>query len=103
MESDNSLLLSLTPLQAHDTIVVALSFLADTEDPSDLLEISKSSKSFRSAALDSIIWRNTCDPKWKTVFGYSFQLERAKKDAGKTSGDVSEFDHLVSSTQSLRP
>lgn len=99
--------ISLNPLQAHDTIVVALSFLADAEDPSDLLDISTSSKSFRTAALDSIIWKDVCDRKWKTKFGHSFRMERAKKDAenkGKGGdGPNSDFDLSVSSTPSLRP
>ena len=92
------------PLHDHGLLVVTLGFLADAEVPSELLEISKSSKSFRAAALDNIIWREMCDQKWKTKFGYQFRMERAKKDVEEYVGDDSEFDLLVSSSSSeIRP
>ena len=81
----------------------SLSFLADAEVPSELLEISKASKSFRAAALDNIIWKEICDKKWKTKFGYRFRMERAANDDERKNGDdISEFDRSVSSS-SLRP
>ena len=92
------------PLHSHDLIVATLDFLADGEVPSELLEISKSSKSFRAAALDNIIWKEMCDQKWKTEFGYQFRMERAKTDAErKDGGNDSEFDLSVSSSSEIRP
>ena len=74
----------------------SLSFLADFEAPSGLLEISMSSKSFRAAALDCILWKEMCDKKWKTKFGHRFRMERAKKDdEQKDARNDSEFDLFV--------
>ena len=85
-------------------MVATLGFLADAEAPSEFLEISKSSKSFRAAALDNIIWREMCDQKWKAKFGYNFRMRRAKEDAKrKDGGDDSEFDLFVSSSSEIRP
>ena len=82
----------------------SLSFLADAEAPSELLEISASCKSFRAAALDCILWKEMCDKKWKTKFGYRFRMERAKTDAERNNGDdIVEFDLFVSSSSDTRP
>ena len=92
------------PLHDHGLLVVTLGFLADGEAPSELLEISVSCKSFRAAALDNIIWREMCDQKWKTKFGYRFRMDRAKTDAKRmVGGDNSEFDLFVSSSSEIRP
>ena len=91
------------PLHDHGILVVTLGFLADAESPSELLEISKSSRSFRAAALDNIIWKEMCDKKWKTKFGYRFRMERAANDDERKNGDdISKFARSVSSS-SLRP
>ena len=92
-----------SPLHDHGLLVVTLGFLADSEAPSELLEISKSCKSFRAAALDNIIWKEMCDQKWKAKFGYQFRMERAKKDAEEDAGNDSEFDLFVSSSSEIRP
>ena len=43
---------------------MALSFVVDAEAPNELLQTSMTSKSFRAAALSSIIWKELCDSKW---------------------------------------
>mmetsp|Transcript_7101 Transcript_7101/g.17016 ORF Transcript_7101/g.17016 Transcript_7101/m.17016 type:complete len:328 (-) Transcript_7101:158-1141(-) len=77
-----------------DIVATALSFVADADVPTELLKTSMTSKSFRAAALSSIIWKELCDSKWKTKFGYQRRMEQAEKVA-QTEGNQ---DNL-SSTQ----
>jgi len=75
-----------------DIVATALSFVADADAPTELLQTSMTSKSFRAAALSSIIWKELCDTKWKTKFGYQRRMEWAEK-AAQTEG---EQDNLSS-------
>ena len=82
-----------------DIVATALSFVADAHAPTELLQTSMTSKSFRAAALSSIIWKELCDSKWKTKFRYQYRMERAEK-AAQTIGVQ---DNLSSPIHSLIP
>lgn len=65
----------------HDIVITALAFVADAEAPEQLLKMSTISRSFRSAALSDLIWKDLCDEKWQRKFGYNNRMNQAMLDA----------------------
>lgn len=65
----------------HDIVITALAFVADAEAPEQLLKMSTISRSFRSAALSDLIWKDLCNEKWQQKFGYNNRMNQAMLDA----------------------
>lgn len=68
---------------AHDVVTNTLAFVADAEAPEQLLQVSTISRSFRSAALSDLIWKELCARKWQCKFGYKSRMKQAELDSEK--------------------
>jgi len=75
----------------HDIIATALAFVADAEAPEQLLRMSTISRSFRSAALSDLIWKELCEQKWQGKFGYKNRMHQAKLDAKEDDANDEQY------------
>lgn len=68
-------------------VATTMLFIADAEAPAELLRVSMTSKSFRAAALSNIVWKEICNIKWRTKFGYKYRMERAENEGATMAKD----------------
>lgn len=85
-----------TLLYAHDkemTNAILFAFLAPdlkslNHEDCGLVRISRASKTHRQIALNSSLWKNISNQRWKSKAGYELRMEKAEKEEASHTADA---------------